>query len=125
MAELEVVIKMGIEGGGATIRRKPNGPDDWAYHVDTGGIFLDDNDDEQWSFHELPTVPSIEEALNQVAGDGFWIDFYPTYIHLDYRARVWEIVQRTVQEQPAKKRSSGRKGREGRWKHACLAPSVE
>lgn len=44
MAKKELVLDLGLEGGGATIYRTPLASGGWQFHVEGSSMFLDDND---------------------------------------------------------------------------------
>lgn len=48
MAEKEVVLELGVEGGGATVFRTPLASGGWQFHVEGSSMYLDENDDEGW-----------------------------------------------------------------------------
>jgi hypothetical protein len=81
MADKELVLELGVEGGGATVFRTPLDSGGWQFHVEGNSLYLDENDDESWrSWHSQPVL-SIEEALASVAKDGSWFFFYPLTVH--------------------------------------------
>ena len=48
MPDKEMVLELGVEGGGATIFRTPLASGGWQFHVDGSSIYLDENYDEDW-----------------------------------------------------------------------------
>jgi hypothetical protein len=48
MPDKEMVLELGVEGGGAAIFRTPLASGGWQFHVEGSSIYLDENDDEAW-----------------------------------------------------------------------------
>jgi hypothetical protein len=118
MADRELVLELGVEGGGATIYRTPLVSGRWQFHVEGTSMYLDENDDEGWRSWRTEPVLNIEEALASVANDGSWVFFYPVKVHHEYRTIVWQLVQAE-----ASKLSEGRikmwQRRSHDWQHLC------
>src|SRR5688572_11900928 len=93
MDEKELVLKLGVEGGGATIYRRPVGSGGWQFHVEGTSMFLDENDDEDWRSWTREPVPTIRDALRSIAEGGSWVFFHPISVHPEYRKVVWELAQ--------------------------------
>jgi hypothetical protein len=91
----ELVFELGAEGGRSGIYRirKTNGG--WEYQVAGGGMYLDENDHEAWSYGTKKSVSTFEEALHSITGD-FWVFLYPLNIHPEYRKIVWFELQKIV-----------------------------
>ena len=104
MDKQEVVLELGVEGGGATVLRTPLASGGWQFQVKGSSMDLDENDEEQWRSWRSGPVLSVGEALREVAGDGSWVFFHPLTVHPDYRAVVWELAQAAAASLP-----------EGRW----------
>jgi hypothetical protein len=122
MAEKELILNLGVEGGGATIYRSPDGPGSWQFHVEGSSMFLDENDDEGWKSWTTQPVRALEEALRSVAQDGSWILFHPSSIHPEYRAVIWEQVRELARKLP--KQSSRRwEHQRPEWQRLCLGES--
>jgi len=118
MADKELVLELGVEGGGATVFRSPLGSGGWQFHVEGTSMYLDENDDEGWrSWHSQPVL-NLEEALRSVAEDGSWVFFYPVTVHPDYRTAVWELAQAAVGKLPEGRREMW-KHRSQDWKRRC------
>ena len=119
MGEKEMVLKIGVEGGGATIYRTPLGAGGWQFHVEGTSMYLDENDDEDWRSWTSEPVQTIEEALRSIAEDGSWVFFHPISVHPEYRMIVWELVQETAskltQERPRMWQDRNRN-----WQRLCL-----
>lgn len=111
MAEKELVLQLGVEGGGATVFRTPLASGGWQFHVEGSSMYLDENDDEGWRSWRSEQVPSVEEALREVADDGSWVFFHPVEVHPDYRAAVWELAQAAAAKLP--------EGRRQTWERRC------
>src|SRR4051794_23438420 len=75
MADKEPILKLGVEGGGATVYRTPLGSGGWQFHVKRSSMYLDENDDEGWRSWRSEPVLSVEEALRSIAEDGSWSSF--------------------------------------------------
>ena len=119
MAEKELVLELGVEGGEATIYRKVVGSEDWQFHVEGSSMFLDENDDEDWrSWTSLP-VPTIRDALCSIAEDGSWVFFHPISIHPEYRKVVWEMAQEIASKLPAEGTEMW-ENRHRHWQRLCL-----
>jgi len=122
MAEKELVLKLGVEGGGAAIYRTslpPSGT--WQFHVEGSSMYLDENDDEDWRHWTNEPVQTIQEALRSVAKDGSWVFYYPVSVHPEYRTLVWEQVQEIVRKLP-KERSERWQHRSYAWQHLFQKP---
>src|SRR5262249_26523413 len=100
MDEKEVVLELGVEGGGATVFRTPLGSGGWQCDVEGTSMYLDENDDEGWRSWRSEPVLSVEEALRSVADDGSWVFFYPVTVHPEYRAAVWELALAATHKLP-------------------------
>lgn len=48
MTKAELVLELGLEGGGLSVYRTPTGSGAWQFHVAGSTIDLDENDDEAW-----------------------------------------------------------------------------
>ena len=115
----EIVLKIGVEGGGATIYRTPNGSGGWQFRVGGTSIDLVENDDEVWRAWASEPAQTIDEALRSVAGDGSWIFFYPISVHPEYRMIVWELAQENARKLP-EERSEMWERRKENWQRLCL-----
>lgn len=95
MATKELVLRLGIEGGGACIYRTAIDADVHRFHVEGVGMSLDNRDEECW--HQWTTIPvsTIEEALESIACDGGWISWHPLMILHECRGSVLRGVQKT------------------------------
>lgn len=113
MAEKEAVLGLGVEGGGVTIYRTPLAAGGWQFHVEGSSMYLVENDDEAWRSWRSEPVPSIEEALHEVAGKGSWVFFHPVNVHPDYRAAVWQLAEAAAARLP--------EGRQQIWQRQCQA----
>src|SRR4051812_42111549 len=118
MGEKELVLELGVEGGGATVFRTPLGSGGWEFHVEGTSMYLDENDDEGWRSWRSQPVPTIEEALRSVAEDGSWIFFYPVTVHPDYRTAVWELAQAAAGKLPEERRGTWKR-RSQDWQRRC------
>jgi hypothetical protein len=118
MPDKELVLDLGVEGGGATIFRTPFASGGWQFHVEGSSMYLDENDDEDWRGWSSKPVLSIEDAVRSISNDGGWLFFYPISIHPDYRPAVWELVQATAGKLPNERRSMW-KHRRADWQHQC------
>jgi hypothetical protein len=124
MPDKEMVLQLGVEGGGATIFRTPLASGGWQFHVEGSSIYLDENDDEDWRRWSSEPVLSIGEAMQSVAEDGSWVMYYPMTIHPEYRIAVWELAQATASKLPDE--SSGMwKRRRADWQRQCQPESYE
>jgi len=119
MDEKEMVLELGVEGGGATIYRTAVASDGWQFHVEGSSMFLDENDDEDWRSWTSEPVPTIRDALRSIADDGSWVFFHPISIHPEYRNDVWELAQEIASKLPAE-RSEMWENRNRHWQRLCL-----
>ncbi len=118
MAEKEVVLELGVEGGGATVFRTRLGSGGWQFHVEGSSMYLDENDDEGWRSWRSEPALSMEEALRSVADDGSWVCFYPVTVHPEYRAAVWELAQAAAGRLPEGRRQMWQR-RSQDWHRLC------
>jgi hypothetical protein len=88
MARAELVLELGLEGGGLSVYRTPAGSGGWLFHVAGSTIDLDENDDEAWRSWGTEPFPSLSETLRSVAKDGSWVLFFPITIHPAFRTSV-------------------------------------
>jgi hypothetical protein len=56
-------------------------------------IDLDENDTEIWRSWQTEPFTNLEEALSSVTPDGSWVIFFPTNVHPEYRAMLWQLAQ--------------------------------
>jgi len=119
MDDKELVLELGVEGGGATIYRTPIAPGGWQYHVEGSSIYMDENDDEGWRSWTGEPLPTIQDALRSVAEDGSWVFFYPISVHSEYRNVVWELAQEITSKFPAERRKMW-EDRSQNWQRLCL-----
>ncbi len=122
MADQEVILELGAEGGMTTIVRTPLSTGGWQFHVTGRGICLDENDDESWRSWRSEPLLSIEEALRGVASDGSWVFFSPLTVHPDYRAAVWELAQAVAGKLPKGSGESWNRRRDD-WRLQCQPES--
>jgi hypothetical protein len=87
MADKELVLELGVEGGGASVFRTPHAADGWQFHVEGTSMYLDEIDDEGWRCWTSQPVLTVEEALRAVAEHASWVFFYPVTVHPDCRVR--------------------------------------
>ena len=73
MAKAELILELGLEGGGLSVYRTPTGSGDWQFHVTGSTIDLDETDDEAWRSWGTEPFPSLSEALRSVTKDGSWV----------------------------------------------------
>jgi hypothetical protein len=118
MAEKEVDLELGVEGGGATVSRTRLGSGGWQFHVEGSSMYLDENDDEDWHSWRSEPALSIEEALRWVADDGSWVFFYPVTVHPECRAAVWELAQAAAGRLPEGRREMWQR-RSRDWQRLC------
>ena len=119
MAEKELVLELGLEGGGATIYRTAVASDCWQFYVEGSSMFLDENDDEDWRSWTSEPVPTIRDALRSIVEDGSWVLCYPISVHSEYRNDVWELAQEIASTLPVE-RSEMWESRIWRWQRVCL-----
>ena len=84
----EVVLDLGVEGGGLTIYRARSEAGTWVYYKRTSSIWFDDDDNEAWQYRASEPAPSFEELLGTE-----WAWFTPISVHPEYRQSVWDLVQ--------------------------------
>lgn len=100
MANKEIVLELGVEGGGANIFRTRSRTGDWQFHVEGNAMDVDENDEEVWRSWCTEPVSNIEDALRAVADDGCWVLSWPTKIHTEYRSIICELVEAAVSKLP-------------------------
>jgi hypothetical protein len=93
MAGRELVLELGLEGGGMSVYRTPAESGGWQFHIGGSSIDLDENDSEVWRSWQTEPFTSLDEALRSVTKDGSWVIFFPTNVHPDYRAMLWQLAQ--------------------------------
>ena len=75
----EVVLKLGVEGGGATIYRVQRTSGLWQFYVKGGSMLVIDDDEggivEAWDSWTEEPLPSLQDALRSLSADGEWIFF--------------------------------------------------
>jgi hypothetical protein len=118
MAEKEVVLEMGVEGGGVTIFRTP-ADSGWLLYVEGSSMFLDDNDEEDWRSSATGPVNTIDEALRSVSKDGSWVIYYPISVHPEYGKTVWELAQLAARTLPEHLSHMWKRKTEV-WRRCCL-----
>ncbi len=120
MAGTELVLELGVEGGGAAIHRTTLASGGYQFHVEGNSLCLDENDDEEWRHWTTEPVGTVQHALRLIDKDGLWILFYPISVHPEYRADVWHLVQELAVALP---HAHGRrwKTRSQDWRRLCLA----
>jgi len=119
-SDKETVLKLGIEGGGATVFCTSTASGSWAYHVEGNSMDMDENDDEVWRSWESPPYTSIKDAIQSISKDGEWVLFYPISVHPDYRANVWEMVQETAGNLRDHLKHLWNDQRREQWRRNCL-----
>jgi len=119
MAKTELIVHLGVEGGGATIHRTPRAAGGYQFHVEGSSLSLDENDNENWREWTLEPVETIQEALGCVEKDDLWIFFHPILVHPDYRVAVWQRVQELARAVPDE-RTSTWNNRVHDWRRVCL-----
>lgn len=123
MAEKELILELGVEGGGATIYRTRLASGGWLFHVEGDSIFMDENDTEDWRSWTSEPVQTFEEALRSIADDGSWINFYPISIHPEYRSTVWKLVQEIAHKLPEERSKIWESRMWKEWHRLCLEKS--
>ena len=118
-ADKQIVLDLGVEGGGATIFRTTLASGRWEFHVEGSSMDMDENDDEVWRSWESPPYISIEEAIQSISKGGDWVLFYPRFVHPDYRTAVWELVQKTVQRRRLYDKKTWTDVRREWWRKLC------
>jgi len=93
MADEELVVSLGAEGGGASIFRVPSGSGGWSYRVSGSSMRMDEDDIDYWESWQKPAVATLQEALESVASGDVWAFLSPSDLHPDYRETVWRLVQ--------------------------------
>jgi hypothetical protein len=112
MAEKELVLELGVEGGSATVYRTALVYGGWQFHVEGSSIYLDENDFEDWRSWRSEPFLSIEEALESFAKDGSWVLFYPVTVHPDFRPSACKLAQEVASKLPEELREMWKR----RWK---------
>lgn len=92
----ELVLQLGVEGGGASFYRTAVDAGGYRFHIEGISMCLDENDEERWHQWTTTTVGIIEEALQSLAVDGSWIYWHPMSVLREYRSTVWQCVQETL-----------------------------
>jgi hypothetical protein len=118
MAKSELVIRLGIEGGGNDIFRTPRPSGGWQFHVEGSSMDMDENDDEVWRYYASEPFSTIEEALRSISENGAWVCYYPCEIHADYRKFFWELVQKMGTGFKGQRAASWQR-RKNDWRRRC------
>lgn len=119
MAEKEVVLELGLEGGDATIFRTRLPSGEWQFHVEGTSMFLDDNDDETWRSWQAEPVANLMAAIQSIGEDGSWVSYMPIRVHEAHRQAVWEATQQLACELPERLRRLW-KDRKAEWQRLSL-----
>lgn len=117
MNEKELILKLGVEGGGATIFRTPLGSGSWHFHVESGSISAEDIDD--WHYWRREPVGTIEEALESIGKDGDWIYWSPITIHPEYRTLLRKLVRDAARQLSEERKESWECFPGDKWKRKC------
>jgi hypothetical protein len=118
MAKSELVLELSLEGGGMTIYRTPSDSGGWQFHVGGSTIDLDENDSEVWRSWQTKPLTSLDEALRSVTKDSSWVIFFPTNVHPEYRAMLWQLAQDAADNlTDAQKKHWNRRIHE--WRRVC------
>jgi tetratricopeptide (TPR) repeat protein len=91
--EKELVLEVGLEGGGAEIYRTRGDDANWKFHVEKSGLDLDENDEEIVRSSKSKPVNSFEEAVEMLGFGKHLLLVLPLKVHAEYRRRVWEIIR--------------------------------
>ena len=122
--EAELVLSLGVEGGGFSIYRTPLASGGWQFHEEGGSMWILDDDDggmeEVWSHSTSKPVQTIQEMLTLNEDPDSWIMFSPISIHPEYRNIVWGLVQEIVLSLPDEKKRWWSDRRRKRWEHLLL-----
>jgi|GEM_PF-2322189 len=118
MVTKELVLDLGVEGGGASIYRILLVSGGYQYHTEGSSMFLDDNDEEGWRSWTTEPVGNVQAALHSICPDGSWINFCPITVHRDYRSTIWLEVEKNLS---ARMNAPGRSRQQTfhQWKQAC------
>ena len=115
----ELVLSLGVEGGGFSIYRSPLASGSWQFHEEGGSMMIFDDDDggmeEVWSHSTSKPVQTIQEMLPLKEEYDSWVMFSPILIHPEYRYIVWELVQEIVRSLPDEKKRWWTDRRRKRW----------
>ena len=115
----ELVLSLGVEGGGFNIFRTPLASGGWQFHKEGGSMCILDDDDggmeEVWSHSTSKPVQTIQEMLPLNEEYDSWVMFCPISIHPDYRYVIWELVQEIVRNLPDEKKCWWTDRRRKRW----------
>lgn len=96
MATKELVLVLGVEGGGVCIYRTGEDAGAHRFHVEGVSMRLDEQDDENWHRWTTTPVGTIEAALRSFDPDGRWVYWHPITVLSEYRSAVWQHVQETL-----------------------------
>lgn len=119
MPDKEMVLDLGVEGGGATVFRKPLGSSGWQFVVGGSSMDMDENDDDTWRFWESEPFVRIEDAVRSITRDDEWVLFWPMMVHSEYQEIVWKLVQETAQNLPDEQKDRWDDRRRWRWRQEC------
>ena len=95
MVTRELVLQLGVEGGGICIYRTVLDGGAYQFHGEGVSMILDDNDEEMWRSWETSPVETIEAALRLIAQGGSWIYGHPISVLDEYKSDIWQHVQDT------------------------------
>lgn len=117
-----LILSLGVEGGGADFYRKDSKAGDGKYAVELliSGFTLSDfeGDATPAKGRRIRVFATLEEALNDVSKNGEWAYYYPISIHPDYCDELWNLRMKILAEfKPFSGLCMDR--REAQWVHVC------
>lgn len=117
MNKKELVLELGVEGGGATVFRTPLGSGGWQFHVESGSMSAEDID--VWHYGCSKPVETIEEALESIGKDGSWIFWFPITVHPEYRTSLLELVQDAASKLSEENKKPWERRQSHNWNRRC------
>lgn len=122
MADKEMVLKIGIEGGGATIFRTLLDGGGYQFHVEGSSMYLDENDDEGWRTWANEPFQTIQGALRSISTNGSWVLCFPVSVHPEYRTIIWALAQEVARKLSGANSTVWERRRED-WLRKCVSDS--
>ena len=134
-SKCELVLKLGVEGGGVSIYRTPLASGGWQFHQAGSSMWILDDTDEDWrslrpepvqtiqappesvqpNQEALEPIQTIQDALRSIAEDGKWVFYSPILIHPEYRTAVKRLALEIFRNLPDERKKWWNRLRRKRW----------
>ncbi len=119
MVTRELVLQLGVEGGGICIYRTALDGGAHQFHGEGVSLTLDENDEEMWRRWETTPSETIEAALHLISHDGSWIYWHAISVLDEYKSEIWQHVQDTQRSAAQGSPDLWERSRR-QWMEACL-----